>query len=162
MPQIDTFSGFLGPVFNQVCVLRPITNLCFNGEFDPLSLSRLWGELMGCVHSRELGARASPFEVYPVGSFSGALLVVSALGIDYDRRICSPEGVLNGSCGSYGFFVTCGLGWLFQVCGGSLWAVFKVKSSVRERAPRFPRFILLRSGNLLVVSALGIVYDWHL
>ena len=84
MPQIDTFSGFFGPVFNQVCVLRPIANLCFNGEFDPLSLSRLWGELMGCVHSRELGARASPFEVYPVGSFSGALLVVSALGIDYD------------------------------------------------------------------------------
>ena len=39
---------------------------------------------MGRVQSRELGACASPFEVYPVGSFSGALLVVSALGIDYD------------------------------------------------------------------------------
>ena len=83
MPQIDTFSGFLGPVFSQVCVLRPITNLCFNGEFDPLSLSRLWG-LMGCDQSREHGSCASPFGVYPVGSFSGALLVVSALGIDYD------------------------------------------------------------------------------
>ena len=41
--------------------------------------------------------------------------------------------------GGMGFFVTCGLGW-----------------------PRFPRFILLGSGALLVVSALGIVYDWHL
>ena len=78
------------------------------------------------------------------------------------RWICSPEGVLNGSCGNYGFFVTCGLGWLFQGWGGSLWAVFKVKSSVRERVPRFLRFILLGSGALLVVLALGIVYDWHL
>ena len=66
------------------------------------------------------------------------------------KRICSPEGVLNGSCGRYG--VLCNL-WLGLAVS---------KSSVRKRAPRFPRFILLGSGALLVVSALGIVYDWHL
>lgn len=31
---------------------------------------------------------------------------------------CSPEGVINGSCENYGFFLT--WGWPFQDCGGWL------------------------------------------
>ena len=37
------------------------------GAFDLVSLFKIVGKLMGCVQSRELGARASPSEVYPTG-----------------------------------------------------------------------------------------------
>ena len=58
---------------------------------------------MGCVQSRGLGV-----------SFSDTLLVVSILDVVLDCHLrpllqscCSPEGVINGSCGNYGSL----LGW---------------------------------------------------
>ena len=42
---------------------------------------------MGCVQSRELGARGSPSDVYPAGKLSDLLLVVSILVIVYDSHL---------------------------------------------------------------------------
>ena len=42
---------------------------------------------MSCVQSRGLGARASSSVVYPVGSFSDTLLVVSILDIVCDCHL---------------------------------------------------------------------------
>ena len=42
---------------------------------------------MSCVQSRELGARASSSVVYPVGSFSDTLLVVSILDMVCDCHL---------------------------------------------------------------------------
>ena len=54
-----------------------------------LALSSFWtaGELVGCVQSRELGARGSPSDVYPAGKLSDLLLVVSILVIVYDSHL---------------------------------------------------------------------------
>ena len=48
-----------------------------------------------------------------LASFSDTLLVVSVLDIVYDMiaicgHFCSPEGVINSSCGNYGSFLTWG------------------------------------------------------
>ena len=68
-------------------------------------------------------------------------------------RFCSPEGVIDSSCGNYESFSpgdnpfrTVGGG------GGGLWAVSKVESSTR--VPCLLKFILLVnfSDTLLVVS----------
>ena len=45
------------------------------------------GELVGCVQSRELGARGSPFDVYHAGKLSDLLFVVSILDIVYDSYL---------------------------------------------------------------------------
>ena len=45
------------------------------------------GELIGCVQSLELGARASSFQVYPAGSFTDTLFVVSILDIVYECHL---------------------------------------------------------------------------
>ena len=45
------------------------------------------GGLVSCVQSRGLGARASSSVVYPVGSFSDTLLVVSILDIVCDCHL---------------------------------------------------------------------------
>ena len=82
-------------------------------------------------------------------------------------RFCSPEGVINSSCGSY----ESSLAWdspFWAVGGGGerggevLWAVSKVEGSAH--VPRLLKFILLEgfSGTLLVVSILGMFYDRHL
>ena len=55
-----------------------------------------------------------------LASFSDTLLVVSILQfslIANFSRFCSPEGVINSSCGHYGFFLTWGEP--FQDCGGA-------------------------------------------
>ena len=57
---------------------------------------------MGGVQSRGLGACAPCLPRFILlRSFSGTLLVVS---IAICSRFCSPEGVINSSCGNYVFF----------------------------------------------------------
>ena len=45
------------------------------------------GELVGCVQSREIGARASSSEVILLERFSDTLLLVSILDIVYDCHL---------------------------------------------------------------------------
>ena len=53
-----------------------------------LSLSRLWGRLVGCFQNRELGARASRLlRFILLVSFNDTLLVVSILDIVYDCHL---------------------------------------------------------------------------
>ena len=72
------------------------------------------GGVVVCVHSREPGARAPRLLRFMLlASFSDTLLVVSILDIVYDMiaicgHFCSPEGVINSSCGNYGSFLTWG------------------------------------------------------
>ena len=66
---------------------------------------------------------------------------------------CSPEGVINGSCENYGFFLT--WGWPFQDCGG--WLAGCVQGQeLGACAPHLKGFILLGGfkDTLLVVSIL--------
>ena len=89
---------------------------------------------MGCVQSRGLGAHASSSEVYLPG---------------YDSRHSLGWVLFN-------------LGISLSRVWGSLWAVSKVESLVHTS--RHPRFILLGSFSdiFIVVSILGMVYDYHL
>ena len=52
-----------------------------------LNFFKTAGELVGCVRSRELGARGSPSNVYPAGKLIDLLLVVSILDIVYDSHM---------------------------------------------------------------------------
>ena len=86
--------------------------------------------LVVCVQGRELLSG-----VYPAGKlqwrfncgFGFRLSVIAIRG-----RFCSPEGVINGSCGNYGSFLAWG-GPLRAVGEGGLWSVPKVESSAHAR-----------------------------
>ena len=60
--------------------------------------------LVGCLEGRELGARTPGFPRFILmESFSDTLLIVRILDmIVIWGRFCSPEGVINTSCGNYG------------------------------------------------------------
>ena len=89
------------------CVWDGLLRCCFglagSCHCVGLVLFGLWGGgFVSCVLSREVDTRAPRFPRFMVlANFIGTLLVVSICS-----RFCSPEGVINSSCGNYGFFLT--------------------------------------------------------
>ena len=89
--------------------------LMFKGFLVALAVSGLWADACGLCPESGAGRAASPSPHLPgfilLVSFSGTLLVVSILGMVYDSYLgllLRCWGVVNGSCGSYGFLLACG------------------------------------------------------
>ena len=76
VPDVLGFLGALAHIFREI--------------ISVLALSRLWGSLW-TVSKIQLR------------TFSDTLLMESMIAIF--RWFCSPEGVINSSCGNYGFFL---------------------------------------------------------